>query len=379
MKRSLAVISLLALALAACQPTTGGPSGSTDTSPIKIGFIGPLTGDAAGFGADTQHGMQLAIQDINATGGINGRMLEGVFEDGRCAGADAASAAQKLVNVDRVVAIVGGQCSSETLAAAPIAEAGKIVMISPLSSSPDVTKAGDFIFRDYPSDALKGKAFGAYFAKAGFKKLAIISENTDFCQGIRTSVKDNLPASTAVVFDEVVDPGTKDYRSLFTRLKKIDFDIFVANGQSDPTVAEMAKQMRALGMTQQIVGSDTADSANLGKIATAAVEGLKPLSVPLLDTAHPFVQKFESAYGPAQYSTFFAATAYDATMILANAMKAKGTDGAAMRDFLYAMKSHDGIVGSISFDANGDVKGIPFAMKEFKNGVPVQSELIPLD
>lgn len=375
MKKYLSLVALSAVLFAGCS--------STAPQKLKIGYMGPLSGDIAGLGADTLNGVRMAVEEINAAGGIGGQQIELIAEDSRCNGADAASAARKLVNVDKVVAIIGGMCSGETLAAAPIAEAAKVVMLSPTSSSPDVTKAGDYIFRNYPSDGLKGKAFGAYFAKAGFKKLAIISENTDFCQGIHDSVQANLPASMTVVFDEMVEPGTKDFRTLVTRLKDVDFDVFVANGQSDSTVAEMAKQLRELGLKQQIVGSDVADSVTLGKTATEAVEGLKPLSVPTLTEtdahAGKFVTAFKKAYGDPQYGSFFGATSYDATKLLAMVIGEVGTDGTKIKDALYALKSYDGIIGTFSFDDNGDVKGVPFAMKQFKAGVLEQSELIPLN
>lgn len=375
MKKHLSLVALSAVLFAGCNSTAAPQT-------VKLGYMGPLSGDIAGLGADTLNGVRMAVTEINAAGGIGGKMIELIAEDSRCNGADAASAARKLVNVDKVVAIIGGQCSGETLAAAPITEAAHVILLSPVSSSPDVTKAGDYVFRNYPSDALKGKAFGAYFAKAGFKKLAIISENTDFCQGILTSVNDNLPAGMTVVFNETVEPGTKDYRSLVTRLKSTDFDVFLANGQSDSTVAEMAKQLRELGLKQQIVGTDVADSVNLGKNAAEAVEGLKPLSIPMLTKtdahAGAFVTQFESAYGDPQYGSFFGAAAYDATKVLAQTIGQVGTDGTKIKDALYALKSYEGIIGTFSFDSNGDVKGVPFAMKQFKAGVLEQSELIPL-
>ncbi|MBI3618797.1 ABC transporter substrate-binding protein, partial [Candidatus Peregrinibacteria bacterium] len=353
---------------------------------IKIGYIGPLTGDAASFGNDNLHGAQIAVDEVNAAGGINGQQVELIAEDGRCNGSDAASAAQKLVNVDHVVAIIGGQCSSETLAAAPIVEAAHVVLISPVSSSPDITHAGDYVFRNYPSDGLKGKALGTYLKKAAFKKLAIISENTDFCQGIRSSVAKDLPSGVTIVFDELVDPGTKDYRSLMTRLKKTDFDVFLANGQSDATDAAMVTQLRELGMKQQIVGTDTADSANLGKIATKAVEGMKALSVPSLRAtgsgstpADAFVRTFRGKYGEAQQSMFFAALSYDATNVILRPIGQVGMDGTKIKDALYAMPPYHGIAGTFSFDSNGDVLGIPFAMKVFKKGVLMQAELIPIE
>lgn len=373
MKRTLILSSLVALTLSACAQEGG------DT--IKIGMIAPLTGDLASAGADISGAARMAVDEINASGGINGKTVELIVEDGRCNSADATNAVQKLVNVDKVDVILGDVCSSGTLAIAPIAEKAKIVHLSPTSSSPDVTGAGDYTFRNYPSDGLKGKALGAYLQKAGFKKLAMITENTDFCQGLAKAVKSDVPAGLAVVFDENVDAGTRDFRSLFTRLKDADFDVFFANVQSDTAVAEMAKQMRALGMKQQIVGSDTADSATLGQIAKEAVEGLKPLSVPGLDEDNPkgsaFGKAFREKFGEPKFGMFFAALAYDATKVLAQQIGAVGT-GEALKNSLYTMPPYAGVAGTFSFDKNGDVVGIPFAMKEFKDGKLVQSELIPL-
>lgn len=373
MKRSFIASGILALALSAC-------SGS-DT--VRIGFIAPLTGDLSSAGSDMLNAMRIAVDEVNSAGGINGKKVELIAEDGRCNGADSASATQKLVNVDKVVAIVGAGCSSETLAAAPIAEAAKVVMVSPLSSSPDVTKAGDYIFRNYPSDGLKGKAFGVYLGKAGYKKIAIISENTDFCQGMRDAVKANLPADTVVAFDEVVDQGTRDFRTLMTRMKDADFDVFLANSQSDAGVAEMAKQMRDLGMKQQIIGTDAADSINLGQIAKEAVEGLKPLSVPMLDestgAASSFAKVFRQRYDEPKFGMFFAALTYDAANVLMQEIGKVGTDGEKLKRALYDLPSFAGVSGTFHFDENGDVIGIPFAMKEFKDGKLVQAEIIPIE
>ena len=369
----------VSLLLASCAPAEE-PS---TTEPIRIGYIGPLTGDAASFGTDTVNGARMAVEEINAAGGVNGRQVSLIAEDGRCNGADSASAAQKLIGIDKVSAIIGGQCSSETLGAAPIAEAGKVVMISPVSSSPDVTHAGEFIFRVYPSDALKGTALANYFATSGFEKIAMISENTDFCMGIHDSVKASLQAGASLVFDESVEPGTKDYRSLFARLKETDFDVFLVNGQSDSTVAAMVQQFRELGLTQPIVGTDTADSVTLGQIAKEAVEGLRALSVPSLSKddpkGGPFVMAYDEKYGTPQVGLFFAALSYEATRLLLTTMVDAGTEGPALRDALHAHTGYDSIIGTMTFDQNGDIAGIPFALKEFKNGVLSEVERIPLN
>lgn len=366
MKKLSALGVLAALVLAACQPAA-----PTEDGPIKLGFIGPLTGDAASYGKDTLNGATLAIDEINAAGGINGRQIELVAEDGRCTGTDAASAAQKLVNVDKVVAILGGQCSGETLAAAPIAEAAKVVMLSALSSSPDVTDAGEYVYRDYPNDALKTKAMAGYFAEKGYANVAIITENTDFASAFRASLKENLPEG-AVVFDEVVDPNTKDFRSLMTRLKDVEFDVFFPNGQYTSTIGPMLQQLREQGLEQPAVTHDAGQDKTVIDIAGDASEGLQAINVPAVSDTSDFGQKFIAEFGGAQAAMAFAAHAYDAVGVMAKAIEANGATSQGIKTYFDSMDNYSGVVGNFSFDENGDVVGIPYVLWEVQNGQYVE-------
>ena len=370
MLRSLSCTLFVALFLTACQ-------GVTSQDPMKIGYIGPLTGEAASYGIDTVNGVKLAVDEVNAAGGVNGRQILLMVEDGRCTGADAASAARKLTSVDKVVAIIGGQCSGETLAAAPIAEAAQVPMISPVSSSPDVTAAGSFVFRNYPSDALKTKVMADAFREKGYAKVAVISENTDFAIAFRNALKMDA-GEDAMTFDEVVEPNTKDFRSLFTRLKEVPFDIFFPNGQSDTTVAVMMQQFREAGFTQPAISHDVADSATLGEIAPEAVEGMQVISVTSLGES-PFAATFRAAYGEPEATMTFAAHAYDAANVLFAMLKQGAEDGPAIRDALLGLESFPGVAGTFHFDANGDVVGIPYALKEFHDGILSEVARIPLE
>lgn len=367
MKRLSALGALCALALAACQPTTG------DT--IKIGLIGPLTGDAASIGVDVLNGAKLAVDEINATGGVGGKQVQLVAEDGRCAGADAASAAQKLINVDGVSVIIGGMCSGETLAAAPIAEAAKVVMLSPTSSSPDVTKAGDFIFRNYPSDALKTVAMAKYFKEKGWTKIAVITTNADFSVGFLNSLKKDVGAKN-VVFSETVDPDTKDFRSVLTRLKDVGFDVFVPNTHTPAAMGILVKQFREQGLNQPMVSHDVADDKTVWEAAGAAAEGLQILNVGSIGDDTAFGRKFVAKFGKAQAGMVFAGYAYDAANILFQILKAGAADGAAIRDALSKTTSYVGVVGTIGFDKNGDVTGIGYMLKEVKEGA--SKEVAPI-
>ena len=355
-----------------------GCAGASSGDTIRIGFLGPLTGDVAGLGSDGLNGVVMAVEKINAAGGIAGKQVELLAEDGRCAGADAASAAQKLVNVDGVVAIIGGMCSGETLAVAPIVEAAKVVLLSPTSSSPDVTQAGDFVFRNYPSDALKTTAMAAYFAEKGWSKIAIISENTDFSQGFRTSLVAKLPQG-AVVFDEVVEPGTKDFRTLMTRLKDMEFDVFIPNGNSDSVIGPMLQQLREAGLTQVAVAHDAADSVTMAKDLPEATEGLQVINVSSDVRDASFADAFRAAHGEPKYGVTFAGYGYDAANVLFAAFAGGAMDGEAVRTYLNAVEGYEGVVGTFSFDENGDVVGIPYVLKEFKNGAIVTVGDIALD
>ncbi len=359
-KRCLASIALAALVLSACLPTA-------DT--IKIGFIGPLTGDAAAYGVDALNGAKLKADEINAAGGIDGKQISIVAEDAKCNGADAATAVQKLVNIDKVVAIVGGTCSSETLAAAPIIEAAKIVVISPLSSNPSITTAGDFLFRNYPSDALKTKAMAVYFRKNNLTKVAVIAENTDFAIGFRDALKKDFGD---FVFNEVVEQGTKDYRSLMTRLKDVDFDVFVADGQSPATVAAMVQQMREQGMTQLAITHDAGQAAETITIGGEAVEKLLSINIASIGEETDFGKKIIAKYGQPQGAIAFAGHSYDAMGVLAQAIDDVGITSTAIRDYFYNLSSYKGVVGTFSFDDNGDVVGINYKLLEVRDGAWVE-------
>lgn len=373
MKKFFALSALLALSLSACKPA------GTGSGVIKIGLISPLTGDAAALGADVLSGVRMAIDEVNAVGGINGQQIELIAEDGKCAGADAASAAQKLVNVDNVVVIVGGLCSSETLAAAPIVESAKVVLLSPGSSSPDITtKAGEYVFRNYPSDAWKTKAMAKYFAGEGYKSVALISENNDYSQALRASLKAELPAG-AVVFDENVDPGTKDFRSLYTRLKNMEFDVYVPNPNSDGMNALMVQQFREAGFTQPITGTDVMDSLVIPQTAGAAAEGVTLVNVPTAGEGTPFETRFSAKFGAPKSSIAWAAYAYDAANVLFEAIKKVGTDGTAIKDYLYDLPSYKGVIGTFSFDDNGDPVGVSYVLKKIEDGKIVTVKPLPLE
>lgn len=374
MKRMFATATLVLLTLSACSPAA-----PEETGPIKIGFIGPLTGGIASIGTVMRNAAAMRVKEINDAGGINGRPIELVIEDGKCTGTDAASAAQKLVSVDTVVAIHGGECSGETLAAAPITEAAGIVLLSPISSSPDVSQAGDFVFRNYPSDALKTVAMARYFKDKGHKKIAVISENTDFCMAFVDSLKQEVGTDVEIIFNEVVEPETKDFRSLMTRLKDQEFDIFFSNANLATSMGLMVQQFREQGFTQPILSHDVGEVPEIVQIAGKNAEGFMVINLPEIGAETPFGKKYTAAYGKPESAMAFAAHSYDAISLLAQAIEEVGTDGEAMRDYFNAMGSYSGEAGTFRFDENGDALGYNYALRQIKDGVFVTVEPIAVD
>src|SRR3989338_8967946 len=168
-------LAVVIIIVALARTPSGGPgSGALPQGSVKIGVVVPLTGNKAAYGIPLRRAAELALEEINMGGGIAGKPLEAVWEDGKCEAKDATAAAQKLINVDGVKIIFGGVCSSETLAMAPLTEAAKVLVVSPSATSPDITAAGDYIFRTAPSDAAAGSVAAEYAStKMGAKKGAV--------------------------------------------------------------------------------------------------------------------------------------------------------------------------------------------------------------
>lgn len=319
---------------------------------VKIGFMGPLSGDAASYGESILKGVELAKRD-------SGLDVELVVEDSKCDGKEAVNAITKLISVDRVSAVVGEVCSGATLAAAPIAERNKVVMISASSTSPDITNAGEYIFRTVPSDALQG-AFGADLVyNRGYRRLAILYSNEEYGVGFDKVLKDNFKGE--VVASEAFQRGEVDLRGQLTKIKAKNPDaIYIISNSPDSAVAAL-QQIKELGIDAAVFGSEGLKSDDILEAGDAA-EGLIVTSVS--SGSEQFAQRHKEVYGTEPGP--FAAQAYDAFMALANAIKQGATTGEEIKDALATM-SFDGASGRIVFDENGDVSG-NYDVYQVKNG-----------
>lgn len=327
-----------------------GCAAGTDESPraisdraLKVGVMVPLSGDAASYGDAVRRGVGLALRD---SGSENFQL---VYEDSKCEGKDAAASASKLINIDQVDAIIGELCSGATLAAAPIAEQAGVVMISPASTAPTLTDAGDYIFRTVPSDLAQG-SFGAQLIHdKGFSKLAVLYGNDDYGVGFEGVLQEAFPAlGGEIVASEAVERQSTDVRAQLTKIKEAAPDALYIVSNSPDTIAASLKQVSELGLDVTIFGSEGLKSDDIVAAAQGAAEGMYVTSVSAgsADFTAAFEGEFGEAPGP------FAAQAYDAMKAIIDS----GADADGLKDALYDL-SFEGVSGAIDFDENGDIAG----------------------
>src|SRR6185369_806392 len=267
-KSIIALIAIASMALFGCPPKGSEQSGTTASSgggEILVGEYGSLTGPQATFGQSTHNGIMMAVDEINAAGGVNGRKIKVLTEDDQSKQEEAANAVTKLISQQNVVAVLGEVASSASLAAAPICQANKVPMISPSSTNPDVTKKGDFIFRLCFIDDYQGHSLADYVAKTlGVKKAAILTDvKSDYSQGLGHYFEEEfVKDGGTIVAKASYANGDSDFKSQLTSVKAAGPEIlFVPGYYTD--IGQIAIQAKDLGINAPLVGGDGWESPKL--------------------------------------------------------------------------------------------------------------------
>ena len=325
--------------------------------PIKLGAVLPLTGDGAYWGEHTQRAINLAVADINATGGIKGRKLELVLEDGQCDPKTGVSALQKLIAVDQVPAVIGEVCSSVTVAMAPIAQAQGVVLITPCSEAPDITLGRDYVFRTWtPNNRQALTAVDYALRVIGVTKFAVLSINNDFGNALAGAFTARLGELGAeIVAVEQYGPEDRDFKTQLIKIKAAKPEaIYLVSYPADGVIA--VRQLKELGIAATIITTSGADSEEefFGPLAELA-EGIYFAS--LADaTSLAFRGRYAKTYAkewPGVNSC--AGVAYDDVALIASAMRAVGTDPAQIKNYLSQVKDFAGVSGPITFDGARDL------------------------
>ena len=341
---------------------------------IKIGVIQPLTGSVAYNGTSDVNGSRLALEERNAKGGVLGKKVELIIEDGQCNPAKSVNAAEKLIQRDKVVALSGAFCSSATLAVMPVAENYKIPLVTGVSSSAALTEKGNkWFFRATETDALLAQSFAKIlFEQMKLRKVAYIGVNDDWGRGGVEEFEKQMKALGAqTVMKEYFDHGTTDFYTLLTKLRASGADgAFVAAETQDGSI--LVKQKAEFGLNLKTFGVGSWATADFIKLTGAAAEGIYA-AVPYAATMttpknKAFVEAYERKYNemPGKYS----AAGYNAINILMEAIERAGsTDPAKIRDAL-TKTDYEGPNGKFQFDEKGQAHGFNVVLVQLQGGKP---------
>jgi branched-chain amino acid transport system substrate-binding protein len=339
--------------------STGGGSG--EGGPIKVGVYLDLSGQTSSFGQSTKNGIEMARDEINNAGGINGRKIELIIEDEQGEPGKVTTVVTKLLRQDGVSALLGEVASTNSLTAAPKAQEAKIPMITPSSTNPEVTRKGDYIFRVCFIDPFQGEVMAKFaINNLKAKKAAILSDfNSDYSKGLTQFFKQSFTGSGGQIVNEKSYTQTdRDFSSQLTAIRASNPDVIYVPGYYGQ-VGVIAKQARQQGITIPILGGDGWDAPQLWELGGDAMNNTFISNHYSIDDPLPLIQKFVADY-KARYGGVapdaLAALGYDAMKVLGDALKRAGTtDGAKLRDAIAQTKDFPGVTGTITMNAERNV------------------------
>ncbi|MCL2154869.1 MAG: ABC transporter substrate-binding protein [Leptospirales bacterium] len=336
---------------------------------IKLGFIAPMSGDSANYGKSTSQAAIIAVDEFNEQGGINGFKVQLIIEDSTGNKEIGVPAAEKLIKTDKVFGLVGDIFSSVSLAIAPMAEAAKVVMISPASTHKDLPDKGRFIFRDVISDVIQAIVFAKYLATIeNVKTASILYINNDYSKGLATDFWGEFEKEGGqVVAVESAEEGTKDFKPQLKKIaEKKPEALYLPNYVAD--IALIIKQAKEIGLKTKMYSADGFLNPQIFDLLGDLANGVVFTQAALQEEtaiAKNFAAKYEARWGEAPDGNSL--RSYDATNIILNAIKLKASkdvlssglnlDRDQVRDFIAATKDYDGVSGKITFAENGDLIG----------------------
>src|SRR5262245_42377392 len=384
---------LVVLALTAVMLAAGCGGGGKDE--LVIGEYGSLTGGDATFGGSTKLGVEVALAELTAEsqGKIGGLPVRVIVEDDQSQAAEAATAVQKLVNQDQVVAVIGEVASSRSLAGGPICQAAGVPMISPSSTNPRVTQVGDHIFRMCFLDDFQGRSVAKFATQnLGLKKVAILKDlKSDYSAGLTQFFGDAFKQlGGTIVAEQSYQAGDQDFSAQLTAIKAKHPDaIYIPGYYTEAGL--IARKARELGITQPLLGSDGWESTKLLEIGGDALNGSYYTNHWALDLPDPRLQAFLKTFREHNNNTdpdAIAGLAYDAFKVLFSCLSKIATDDpnlfkgfgsskagtparkaaeAKLRELIAETKDYAGVTGVITLDANRNASK-PLVVLEIKGG-----------
>lgn len=346
--------------------------GSADT--IKIGWISDLSGGCSKYGA-YEAGM-MALEEVNKNGGINGKQVELIVEDGKCDAKTSINAMNKLVNIDGVKFVLGGHATPESAAIAPIAEENEVLMLASITTSPVLTNAGEYVFRTSPVSTIQSKYIANLaYNKLGHKTMAIVYSQTDYTSPIAERMNEEFTGlGGKVIVQEGYLVNTTDFKTILTKISSLKPDAIFISAMTPDEAYNFMKQLKELNISSQVFGNDTLSNKNIFEKG-GLNEGVI-IAGPDFDLNNPktslFIHNYKEKYNSEVPFGVFTAECYDALFMLKEAIEKVGEDSTEVAKYLYTIDFH-GASGRIQLDEFGD--GIrEYKLKIIKNGVPIPYE-----
>lgn len=336
---------------------------------IRIGFIGPLSGDYASLGIVEKNVIEIALDEINYT--IAGKKVKMIYEDGKCSAKDAVISANKLINSDKV-SILFTDCSSETLAVAPIAESNEILLISAYANNQDITNAGDYIFRTSHSDKdLTIKA--AKYIKNNFSKTILVYESTAYATGWKDGFIQAYEELGGKTISINFDRGEKDFSTIAKKIGKYDDDYaLILLPDSISSGENLLKALNIYKNQKKLFGNYFGGNENIYKMIEA--QNMTFFAEPDIkdnDIKKTLFEKYYKNHGKYPEFTYPALSRYDNVFLIKEAIEKVGTNTNDIKNYLYNMEVFTGALGNFSFDENGDIIGIEPSIKRIVNYTPI--------
>ena len=374
MRKNLAVVLAVCVFTIACSqrnvPVNTGVNSNSGT--IKIGVFLSLTGATAAYGISALNAFKLATEETNAAGGIAGRQVELVLEDDHSNTSEVAGIVTKLIQQDKVHALLAEPVSTRAMVAAPVAQQHKVVMISPAAIKPELTMIGDYIFRACFTSPAEGEAIAEFATnRLKAKRAAIILDGkNDYAVVLAGFFSESYKKlGGEIISQQNYEATDKDIAAQINAINAADPDVIFAPGFYS-TAALVAREVKRQGSKALLIGSDGWDSPDLLKGAGDAFDGVYFANHFWVGSNDPLVSKFVSDY-TAKFGVApdaGAATAYDAARLLSDAIKRAGTtDSVAIRDALATTANFPGVTGRITIDAQRNAV-VPVYMLRIEKG-----------
>lgn len=365
------ILAALAITVASSLLSCDRKSGEPRT--YKVGAILPLTGRAAMLGENVRHGMEMAVEDINANGGINGHKLEVVFGDSKNDPKEGVSLMNRFTSVDRLPAVVSAM-TSITAPLIPIAERNQTVLFATMVSSPRFSEKSDFLFRCFTRAGTEVPPLAELAAnELGLKRLAVVYVDDDFGQGYRDVFKNAFSAAGGQIVAEIpYVRGSSDFKNSIVKIKSEEIDGIYVVGY-DKAMGLIPKQIREMGIEKPIIANASAASPAYIRIAGEAANGIVLMNfafstrAPRTDEAKQLVKRYEEQFG--ETPLVLTVIGYDIMGLIAKAIETNGYTADSIRSGLLAIKGYDGVIGTLDVQPNGEVD-VPLMPLVIRDGKP---------